>query len=91
MRCPKCRCEVGARRICPYCGSTVYIHDSSVNFEYSVNTPIGGGYNSFQNKDVASDLVQRILRIETKLNLILILSVATFVLAILALIIAALN
>lgn len=91
MKCPKCRCDVGNHRVCPYCGSTVYIQDSSLNLDHCISSPNGGGYTSHLNKDIAFDLVQRILRVETKLNLILVFSIATFVLAILALVITALN
>lgn len=28
MRCPKCKCEVGSQKLCPYCGSPMIVPES---------------------------------------------------------------
>ena len=90
MKCPKCRCEVSNQRICPYCGATVYIQNSSLKYEYDEPIPNAGAGNAFTNKDFDWNLLQKLGNVETKLNLILIFNIATFALVILALIFIAL-
>lgn len=91
MKCHKCRCEVGSQRICPYCGATVYIQNSSLKMDYGDAVPNSGGNVPFVNKDFSASLFQRMANLETKLNLVLILSIATFVLVIMTLIVIALR
>lgn len=31
MRCPRCRSEVGSQKLCPYCGSSMYLPDAKTN------------------------------------------------------------
>lgn len=31
MRCPRCRSEVGSQKLCPYCGSSMYMPDAKTN------------------------------------------------------------
>lgn len=31
MRCPTCRSEVGSQKLCPYCGSSMYVPGAKTN------------------------------------------------------------
>lgn len=31
MRCPRCRSEVGDQKLCPYCGSSMYVPGAKTN------------------------------------------------------------
>lgn len=84
MRCPKCRSEVGNQPVCPYCGGTIYISDTTWQMDalrQSI-TPVNGAYNPMGNRAMES----RIRNLEMKVNLVLILLGGNFMLAILVLI-----
>ena len=86
MQCPKCRSEVGNQKICPYCGATVYIQESFPTESYPSLRKNGNPGTNMQ-----TDALQRIERLETKLNLILVLSVAAFLLSVLSLVVLAIK
>ena len=91
MRCPQCRCEVDSHQICPFCGAKVCTHDSALNYgpyapplNRKIATPP-------VDKEGAEDLTRSVLKLETKLNLVLVFSISCFVLVIVALIAFALH
>lgn len=81
MQCPKCRCEVGNQQICPYCGATVFLQES---LPY-------GRYPSYKAADntKGESMQYKADRMETKINLILIFSIASFVLSVVSLVVLA--
>lgn len=90
MKCPKCRSEVANQAVCPYCGATVYVSSTTWS-------PAGGGRLTVpipQSGRPTRDphgLERRLERLETKLNLLLVFQLGTFMLALLALVVLALQ
>lgn len=86
MKCPKCQNEVCNQRICPYCGGTVFLEESSLQME---NLRYGNIAEQFpgrrENRD-QEELLTKIGKIETKINLILIFSISQFFLMLLVLV-----
>lgn len=89
MRCPRCKSEIGNQAVCPYCGSTIYIHG---------NVPIDTKYRAVMDKRYVDHrngeqghLEARLGNFETKVNLLLVLSCGNFILAALLLVILALQ
>lgn len=91
MKCPKCRCEVGTQSVCPYCGATVYVGNATWDmntFQNRATMPVPGvGMPAPDNR--ASE--RRLRNLETKVNLLLVFQIGSFVLAVLSLIIMALK
>lgn len=86
MKCPKCHNEVLNQRVCPYCGGTVYLEDASLEMEnsrFGARREIPAGHRA----DMTDALIYRIGKMETKINVILVLSVACFFLMILILLV----
>lgn len=83
MKCPKCRSEVGNQPVCPYCGGTIYISDTTWQMDALRQTaPVHGVYNPMGSRALES----RIRNLEMKVNLALILLGGNFMLAMLVLI-----
>lgn len=90
MKCPKCRSEVANQQVCPYCGATVYVTNTTWPVDrrnYTAPVPQFGNRQAQEHRGVERKL--RLL--ETKANLILVLQGGCFLLILLALIILALK
>lgn len=87
MKCPVCRSEVGNQQVCPYCGGTVFLQEPSWNPAGMVTGPLFRG----PQEPLPPEILNRISAIETKLNLLLVLQGATFLLLAVALIALALG
>lgn len=88
MKCPKCHNEVLNQRICPYCGGTVFLEEPSLKMEnsrYGVFPERNAGPGAAYAQE---DMEQRIGKMETKINLILIMVVSQFFLMLLYLVMA---
>lgn len=86
MKCPRCRCEVGSRSVCPYCGSTVYVGDTTWGVQdYSRRTTTTVPPHGRPSPETRN-LERKMRNLETKVNLILVLQGGIFALTMLALI-----
>lgn len=89
MRCPKCRCEVGNQPVCPFCGATVYMSNTTwkVNdVARQATVPVHGGAQLNNSRGIE----RKLRELETKLNLLMVLQAGTLLLAILILLAMAL-
>lgn len=86
MRCPKCSNEVCNQRVCPYCGATVYLEDSSLASEKSRYGGLRQQIFGKTESETQEDLLRKVQKLEIRINLILVLNVALFVLMILLLV-----
>lgn len=90
MKCPKCHSEVGSQSVCPYCGCTLYIDSSTWDMdEYSARTVSAPRNAPAFNGHPRAD--RQLAKLESRINLILVLQCGTFVLSVLALLILALQ
>lgn len=90
MRCPKCSCEVGSQSVCPFCGATVYVGNSTWGVQdYARQTTVPVSAARIPPESRQSE--RSIKSLEMKVNLLLVLQSGTFALAILALLIMALK
>lgn len=80
MKCPKCHSEVAGQPVCPYCGAAV-LQDSE-----PMAMPAGES-----KVDLLRDVNRRLRKLETRVNLLLVLLTATFALAVLTLAVLALK
>lgn len=90
MRCPKCRCEVGNQPVCPFCGATVYMSNTTWNVNDAARqptVPVHGGAQVTNSRGIE----RKLRELETKLNLLMVLQGGTLVLAILTLLAMALK
>jgi len=87
MKCPKCHNEVCNQRVCPYCGATVYLEDSSWETEKLRHGNITPAVPGKDETEKMEDLLGRIRKLETRVNLILVLNAALFALVILLLVV----
>ncbi len=76
MRCPKCKSEIGYQRICPYCATDVKLPIPDKQTK-SDGVPQGRTYRFLRNMET------RLKKLDDKMNLLLVLQVGTFLLAIL--------
>lgn len=91
MKCPKCRCEVGNQSVCPYCGATVYVSSATWDmntFQSRATMPVNS-VSRIPPENRGTD--RRLKNLETKVNLLLVLQIGSFVLTVLTLIIMALK
>lgn len=90
MKCPRCKSEITNNAICPYCGYDV--RSATVDWSYSqwVNTSTQDPGRAARKNSEYSNLYRRIVSLETKLNLSIILLAGNFVLLLLVLIMNAL-
>lgn len=79
MQCPKCRCEVGKQRVCPYCGTTLEARESRGRAESEQMTLARIGR-------VLRGVDSRVHGIEDKVKILLALQTGTFVVVLLVLI-----
>lgn len=92
MKCPKCRSEVINQPVCPYCGATVYVGDTTRSVpEYTRRA--GGASQPVGNRQMRDirEMERKFRNLETKVNLILVLEGGSFLLVVLALIVLALK
>jgi len=78
MRCPKCRCEVGSQKMCPYCGAPMETPELRLSSQGT--NMLNKMYRSVRNLENISREQDR------KLNILLVLSCGNLVLTVLALI-----
>ena len=92
MKCPKCHNEVGTQSVCPFCGATVYIQGLDRGAQGYRQHTFGGEPQS-PNQYVSNfrDVDRRLYNLQMKINLLLILQCAIFVLVVLAVVVLALK
>lgn len=93
MRCPVCRCEVGNQAVCPYCGSTVYMGNASWSAnDYSRSaSQYAPNARNQATREKSKISNKRLQRIETKLDLMLVMQIGSFLLLLMVLIMVALK
>lgn len=91
MRCPVCRCETGNQPVCPYCGTTVYSGNTTYSMtDYPRHTQqVQNNYHPPRERGRGSD--KKLRRIETKLDLLMVLQLGSFLLLLVVLIMLALK
>lgn len=79
MQCPKCRCEVGKQRVCPYCGTVLETSENRgrVESEQMYLTRISKALRGVDS---------HVHGMEDKLNILLALQTGTFIVILLLLI-----
>lgn len=87
MMCPKCRHDVGSQSVCPYCGATVYLQNSGYRSDNQVHIPHRIGHQTSDSDSEEIKIVKNIVwKLDTKVNLLLIVSGANMLLLVLLLI-----
>lgn len=90
MRCPRCRCEVGERKVCPFCGATVdpgYTNWNMAGPSRTTQTVPSGRVPREGNRAVERKLRELV----TKVDLLLVIQIGSILLNILALVLIALK
>lgn len=77
MQCPKCRCEVGKQRVCPYCGTTLEESRSRPESEQTTLARIG---------KLLRGVDSRVHSIEDNIKILLAMQTGTFIVVLLLLI-----
>lgn len=90
MRCPRCRCEVGDRQVCPFCGTTLYTGGPTWNMAGHTRTTQTVQSGRFQREGNRS-LERKMRELATKIDLLLVLQIGSILLSILALVLIALK
>ena len=82
MICSKCRRDVGNHSVCPYCGATIYTQGAA---QPQLPHRIGLVSGTSDGEDVKT-LKNAFLKLDTKINLVLVISGANMLLLVLLLI-----
>lgn len=90
MRCPKCRCEVGNQSICPFCGATVFVSNTTWGV-HDMNRQPTVAVRGMGQLSETRGIERKLRNLETKVNLLLVLQSGTFALAVIALLVLALT
>lgn len=80
MLCPKCKCEVGSQKACPYCGTPLPAPEPTKGIHNDIVNAINRNSKVIKNLDV------RLRNLEDKLNVMLVMHAGTMVILILILI-----
>lgn len=82
MICPGCHCEIGGYRVCPHCGTTIYLEEASLKME---NLRYGVGKAAPERNAGGNDgfVLRQIKKLKIKIDLILVLCCANFFLLLL--------
>lgn len=92
MRCPVCRCETGNQSVCPYCGTTVHAGNTTYTMtDYPRHTQPMQSTVQQQPRERGRSSEKRLRRIETKLDLIMVLQIGSFLLLLIVMIMTALK
>lgn len=78
MRCPKCKCEVGSQKMCPYCGASMETPEQRLLTR--ITDPMGKIYRYLRSLDTSFKDQSK------KLNILLVLVCGNIVLTLLLLI-----
>ena len=78
MRCPKCRCEVGSQKMCPYCGTPMETPEQRIYVQ-------GAESLNKMNRSIRG-LDSAVKEESRKLNILLVVSCGNLVLTLLVLI-----
>lgn len=82
MICPKCRHDVGNQSVCPYCGATIFKQNAvQPHLPHRI-----GPVNGTKDGDEVRALLNVCQKLDTKLNLVLVISGANILLIVLLLI-----
>ena len=92
MRCPVCRCETGNQPVCPYCGTTIYTGNTTYTMtDYTRQTQYAQNAMQQQSKERSRGIEKKLRRIETKLDLLMVLQIGSFLLLLIVMVMTALK
>lgn len=92
MRCPVCRCETGNQSVCPYCGTTVYTGNTTYTMtDYARHTQPTQHTTQPQSRERGRSYDKKLRRIETKLDLLMVLQIGIFLLLLIVTVMTALK
>lgn len=78
MRCPRCRCEVGSQKMCPYCGAPMQVSEQLLSAQGA--TTLNKIYRYIRSMDSIAREQSR------KLNILLVLACGNMAMMLLVLI-----